>query len=122
MNEKIKHMNQFFDNQIQLCKQQEKDLQEDDRRDEANFQKIKANVYDIFKTILAVAQKVSNGDPQRVKQFFWLKTEQIPANWEAAYEAAKLHDDIENMVVEKIKLNTIQEIRDEFLNCWEEIK
>lgn len=122
MNEKIEHMNQFFDSQIQLCKQQEKALQEDDRSDEANFQKIKANVYDIFKTILTVAQKVGNGNPQRVKQFFLEKTEQIPANWKAAYEAAKLHDDTENMVVEMIKLNTIQEIRDEFLSCWEEIK
>lgn len=122
MNEKIKHMNQFFDNQIQLCRQQEKNLQEDDRRDEANFQKIKANVYDIFKTILTVAQKVGNGNSQSIKQFFWAKTEQIPASWKAAYEAAKLHDDTENMVIEMIKLDTIQEIRDEFLTCWEEIK
>ncbi len=122
MNEKVKCMNLYFENQIAFCNQEQKTLLEDDRTDEATFQKIKANVYDIFKTILTVAQKVGNGNSQSIKQFFWAKTEQIPASWKAAYEAAKLHDDTENMVVEMVKLNTIQEIRDEFLTCWEEIK
>ncbi len=54
MNEKIKLMNNYFENQIALCKRKEKDLLEDDRADEASFQKIKANVYDIFRTILSV--------------------------------------------------------------------
>ncbi len=121
-NDRIKRMNQFLDNQIQLCRKQEKNLQEDNRGDEATFQKIRANIYDISKAILSVAQKAGNDDPQKIKQFFLLKTEQIPANWKAAYEAAKLHDDIEKMVVEQLKLNTIEEIRSEFLHCWEETK
>ncbi len=122
MNEKINHMNQFFDKQIQLCKQQEKALQEDNRKDEASFQKIKSNVYDIFKTVFAVAQKAGGGNPQAVRQFFWEKTEQIPANWRAAYQTAKLHDDAEKILIEQIKLDTIQQIRDEFSICWEELK
>ncbi len=122
MDDRIKRMDQFLDNQIKLCRQQEKDLQEDDRRDEANFQKIRANVYDIFRTVLSAAQKAGNDDPKKIRQFFLLKTEQIPANWKTAYEAAKLHDDTERMVVEELKLNTIQEIRNAFLHCWEETK
>ena len=119
MNEKIKHMNLFLDQQIQLCKQYEIELQEDERRDEANFQKIKANVYDIFKTILSVAQKAGNGNPAAVKQFFLVKMEQIPASWKTAYEAARLHDHTENMLIEEIKLDPAAEIENEFLSCWE---
>lgn len=122
MNEKIKHMNLFLDQQIQLCKQHAIELQEEERRDEANFQKIKANVYDIFKTILSVAQKAGSGNPETVKQFFLEKMKQIPANWKTAYEAARLHDHTENMLIEKIKLDTAAEIEHEFLSCWEGMK
>lgn len=119
MNEKIKQMNQYFENQIAFCKRKEKELLEDDRTDEANFQKIRANVYDIFRTILSVAQKARNGRSETVKQFFLEKTEQIPSNWKAAYEAAKQHEDAEKMLIEQIKLDTVREIQDQFRNCWE---
>ncbi len=118
MNEKINLMNNYFENQIALCKRKEKDLLEDDRADEASFQKIKANVYDIFRTILSVAQKAGHNNPETVRQFFLKKTEQIPSNWKAAYEAAKQHDDVQKMLIEKIKLDTIHEIRDKFINFW----
>lgn len=119
MNEKIKLMNNYFENQIALWKQKEKDLLEDDRTDEASFQKIRANVYDIFRTILSVAQKAGHNNSETVKHFFLKKTEQIPSNWKAAYEAAKQHDNVQKMLIEKIKLDTIHEIREKFINCWE---
>ncbi len=122
MNDAIKRMNQFLNDQIELCRKEEKSLQADSRKDEADFQKIKANVYDIFRTILSAAQKAGSGDLEKTKEFFLLKAEQIPANWKAAYETAKLHDDTKRMVIEELKLNTIEEIKKEFLRCWEETK
>lgn len=120
MNKNIQQMNQYLENQITLCNQKAKNLLADDRTDEANFQKIKANVYDIFKTVLSVAQKNGNDNPDLVKNFFLKKTEQILSNWNAAYELAKHHDDTEKMLIEKLKLDTIHEIRNQFLTLWEE--
>ncbi len=120
MNEKVKCMNLYFENQIAFCNQEQKTLLEDDRTDEATFQKIKANVYDIFRTILSVAQKNGNSSPEAVKHFFLVKTEQIPSNWNAAYEMAKQHNDTEKMLIEKLKLDTVHEIRNQFLTLWEE--
>lgn len=122
MNEIVERMNCYFENQIAVCKQQEAVLREDARTDEANFQKIRANVYDIFRTILSVAQRTGKDDPDAVKQFFLVKAEQIPANWKAAYDAAKQHEDAERLLIEQIKLDTVQEIRNEFLTDWEEME
>lgn len=122
MNPKIEQMNYYFGHQIALCRQQEKVLIEDDRVDEANFQKIKSNIYDVFRTILSVAQKTGDESPDAVKRFFLTKTEQIPSNWKTAYEAAKQHEDTAKMMVEQIKLDTVQEIRTHFCACWEDVE
>lgn len=119
MEQKIRRMNDYFEKQITLCTQQSKALLADERIDESNFEKIKTNVYDIFRTVLDVAGKTGKGDPEAVQQFFFQKTEQIPKNWAASYENAKAHGDTSKMQLEQIKLDTIGEIRRTFLQIWE---
>lgn len=120
MNTKVEQMNHYFEGQISLCRQREKALSEDERVDEANFQKIKANIYDVFRTVLSAAQKAGDGSSESIKRFFLTKAEQIPSNWMAAYETARQHGDTEKMVVEQIKLDTAHEIRNHFSACWED--
>ena len=97
--QKISKLNSYFDKEISLCEQHSKNLLADDRADEAAHEKIKANVYDIFRTILSVAVKTGKGDPEAVSRFFFLKIQQIPSNWTTAYNQARQHDDTVKMQV-----------------------
>ena len=101
MSEQQRKLDTYLDEQIKACKQRGKLLAEDDRADEGNFEKIRANVYEIFKTILSVAERVCGNDNLAQKRFFLQKTEQIPANWMTSYENAKQHNDVETMYIEK---------------------
>ena len=119
MNERVARVNNYFDQKIEQCNQCIHTLQADDRRDEANLEKVRANVYDIFRTILSVAVKTGQGDPEAVKRFFVSKTEQIPSGWVTSYEQAEKHGDAVKMAIEQIKLDTVDEIRQVFVQIWE---
>ena len=118
MDERKQKFESYFDEHITACKQRSKLLAEDDRMDEGNFEKIRANVYEIFKTILSVAERVCENDDLAKRRFFLQKAEQIPASWMTSYEEAKQHGDARKMHVERIKLDTIQEIRDMYIQIW----
>ena len=118
--QKISKLNSYFDKEISLCEQRSKNLLADDRADEAAHEKIKANVYGIFRTILSVAVKTGKGDPDAVRHFFFLKIQQIPSNRTTAYDQARQHDDTVKIQVEQIKLDTAARIRETFTTIWEE--
>ena len=120
MNEQQQKFESYLDEQIAACKQRSKLLAEDDRMDEGKFEKIRANVYEIFKTILSVAERVCGKDDLAKRAFFLQKAEQIPTSWAASYEKARQNGDIEKMHIESIKLDTIQEIKDMCMQIWEE--
>ena len=117
--QKVSELNRWFDEKTALCSKRNQELNEDGRADEAIFEKVKANIYDVFRTVLSVAVKTGNGDEDAVKGFFVQRAEQIPAGWAAALEKAREHNDIARMQTEQIKLDTIHEIRDEFARIWE---
>lgn len=116
---RISEMNSYFDEQIAACAQRGKKLAADDRGDEATFEKVKANVLDIFRTILSVAVKMGRNDPEKIRQFFVQKTKEIPANWVTAYRHAEQHGDAVKMQIEKIKIDMIEEIKVKFAEVWE---
>ena len=120
MNEQQQKFESYLDQQIAACKQRSKLLAEDERMDEGNFEKVRANVYEIFKTILSVAERVCGKDDSAKRSFFLQKVEQIPTSWAASYEKAKQNGDVKKMHIESIKLDTIQEIKDMCIQIWEE--
>lgn len=117
--QKVSKLNRYFEEQIAMCNQRNKKLLDDERTDEATFEKVKANVYDIFRTIFSVAVKTSKGEPDAVRRFFVQKIEQIPSSWVTAYDKAKQHNDTVKMRLEQIKLDTIGEIKENFAKTWE---
>lgn len=119
MNEKHAQMDAYFDAQLKRCSQRKDHLLADGRTDDAVFEKVKANVYGIFKTILSVAVSSSSGDADAVRKFFMVKEKEIFAAWLAAHEQASQHGDVEKMQLEQIKLETIREIEQRFLQIWE---
>ncbi len=119
IDQKVSKLDSWFEEKIALCGKRNQELNGDGRTDEAIFEKVKANIYDVFRTVLSVAVKTGNGDADAVKTFFVQRAEQIPAGWAAALEKAREHHDIVRMQTEQIKLDTIHEIREEFIKIWE---
>ena len=116
---KIKKLNCWFDERIAECRQQSKALFNDERRDEAELEKIRANVYDIFQTVLSAGVKARKGEDE-LRCFFEQKCEQIPSNWLASLEKAAQHGDELKVRIEQLKLDTIGEIKESFALIWEE--
>lgn len=118
MNERnFEGFNSFFDEQIALCKQREAAFAADSRADEANFEKIRANVYGIFKTVLGVAVSAPRTDGE-ARLFFEDRLEKIPLSWHTAYEKAKQHNEVAKMTVERIKLDAVEDIKRAFEKTW----
>ncbi len=117
MQQKMEKMNAFFGERIAACENREQALVADGRRDEANFEKVRANMYDVFRTILAVAARTQR-DEASVRAFFAQKLGQIPMGWKAAHEAARQHEDAEKMQIEEIKLEAVSEIKVFFEQVW----
>ena len=118
MEQKITEMNNYFAERISLCEQRNQELLADERKDEAIFEKVKANIYDIFRTWLSVAVRIYSGNADGVKDFFVQRAEQIPASWAAAYEKAKEHGDTVRMQTEQVKLDVVREARAKFDEIW----
>ena len=112
-------MREYLEERISACKERGLELSAQGRGDEAAFEKVRANVYDIFRTVLEAALRIGDGDAGAVQRFFLMKAEQIPSSWKAAQERAALHDDEERLMVEGLKLDTAREIRARFDELWE---
>lgn len=114
MNNKIEAMQQYLEAQMAACTQRAQALREDARADEANFEKIRANVYDIFRAVLGTAQRVAPADDAALTAFVMQRVDGIPASWHAALEQARAHDDIKKMHIEQVKLEAMQNIKTAF--------
>lgn len=116
---KVTQFQAFFADRLAQCQQNAEALRSEGREDEAIFEKIRANVYDIFRTVLSVAQNTCGEDAEAVGHFFRQRLQQIPTSWQAACEKAAAHGDSEKMHLEQLKLETLREIRTEFDALWE---
>ncbi len=106
-------MMQFLNERAQTCAKKEEALRADERADEACFERIRANVYDIFKAVLATAEKV-NDNAEEAARFFTTKLEQLPTGWSVAYDKAVTHGNARQSHIESIKLETVETIRREW--------
>ena len=119
MEQKIEKMNRFFEEKIAACEQRDRELSEDGCGDEAVFEKVRGNIYDVMRTWLAVGVRISSGNADAARDFFIQRTEQIPASWAAAYDRAKEHDDTVRMQTEQVKMDVVREVRAKFDEIWE---
>ncbi|MBQ8831776.1 MAG: hypothetical protein IJ017_09265 [Oscillospiraceae bacterium] len=110
MNKVRKEFTAFLEMSAARCKEQASALSEDGREDEAVFAKIKLNVYDIFK---AVFNTLGEGDK------FLAKLSDIPVGWQVSLEKAEAHGDTGKAHIERIKLETAEEIKTRFQQILE---
>lgn len=102
----MESLHEFLTAQAAACKANAAALQSDDRCDEAVFEKIRANVFEIFASVLNAARKTD-----APMDFFRARLADIPANWEAALEKARAHGDEARAHTETVKLEAVAAIR-----------
>lgn len=88
-------------------------LQAVSRADEANFVKIRINIFGVCKTVYETLQRAT--EPAQFEQAYLAKLRQLSDSWQAAYDKAKMHDDAEKLLIEEIKLKTLQKIKLQYL-------
>lgn len=103
---------QYLKNSIENANQKEQELITTERKDEANLQKIRANIYGICRTIYEVAAKTKSGD--ELVEEYTKKLDNLPKNWVESYEKAKVHNDVEKILIEETKLEVLKEVKEKF--------
>ena len=92
-------------------------LAAEDRRDDANLEKIRANVYGIFVSgVEAGAARSSDEASQRT--FFEGNLNRIPSGWRLARQKAEERGDTVRLVHEDVKRAAIDEVWQLFHELW----
>lgn len=99
----MKQFMAYLDSKADFYRQESRRLTEDDRRDEGDLVKIRANVYGICKSVFQVLDT-----PKAVCKLDGLRNE-----WETSRRAAQVHGDGKKAAIEEIKLETLAEIQAE---------
>lgn len=102
----------YIDETVKGLQQRERELAQSDRKDEANMTKVQINIYGVCKTIYDAVCKTCV--PEKVKEVYLQKLERLPDNWKASLEKARAHDDIEKIVVEELKLEAFENVKNKF--------
>ena len=103
----------YIDQSVAGLLQEEKRLAASDRKDESNLVKIRINVYGICKSIYGVFS--SRKENNRWKADYLQKLENMEQSWQSSYTKAKEHDDVKKAVIEEIKLQTLKEVKNQFI-------
>ncbi len=112
-------MNEFIMyliNAIEIAGKNEQELIITERKDEANLQKIRANIYGICRTVFEVVAKTTSGD-SLVKEYT-NKLDNLPKNWVESYEKAKVHNDVTKILIEETKLEVLREVKARFIELF----
>lgn len=123
--EKMEAFVTYLQQEKKECQKREKQLIEDERKDEANLCKIEANIYDIFGTLYETAYREAEKrgeEGETARNTFLMKTKLIPENWRLNYEKAKEHKDVEKILIEETKLKTVAKIMAEYHRQEETVK
>lgn len=89
----------------------------EDRKDESNMLRAKANIYDIFKAIWGACEKMSEGDSTFISTFNG-KVEAITLPWGKSLEAAKAHNDVHKVMIEEAKLSAVNEVKEKIASLF----
>ena len=102
-------------------------LRQDNKDDEANFEKVKANIYDVFKSIFIACKKkvYSNNkvsESEKLEQFaneYLASFQRIPSSWRVKLEYAIANHLLEERILEESKLEVAKSLRELFITMKE---
>ena len=85
-------------------------LEADGRKDDANFARIRTNIYDVCRTVSQALEARPGAGISAVRA----QLERFRTGWSAALEKARLHDDVNAVAVEETKLAALEDISAHF--------
>ena len=105
----------YLTGKIEEGKAETASLLADGRKDDANFAKVRTNIYDVCRTVSqALVNRPGAGIGAIRSQLERFRTE-----WGAALEMAKQHDNINGIAVEETKLAALEDIIAHFQEATE---
>ncbi len=104
----------YLNNSIEAANQKEQELIATECKDEANLQKIRANIYGICLTVVQVVAKEKCG--KELWEEYIVRLDNIAKNWVKSYEKAKLHNDVEKILIEETKFQVLNEVKEKIQN------
>ena len=96
----------YLSSKVEEGKAETASLLADGRTDDANFAKVRTNIYDVCRT---VSQALINR-PGAGAGVVRAQLERFHTEWSAALEKAKQHDNINGIAVEETKLAALDDI------------
>lgn len=108
---------EYLDATIQELQKQEKEFIHSERKDEANFIRIKKNICEIAKTIYNVSVKNNSGTS--LKEEYVRQLVRLPENWRNSCQKAKENGDVQKILIEETKLEMLQTIKEKYENLGE---
>lgn len=96
----------FLDNRIAEGKREIEALAAAERRDDANFAKVKNNIYEVCRTVTGALRNRPGAGVKAVGA----QLEKFRSIWGGALEKAKQHDDVHGVAVEEIKLKALEDV------------
>ena len=100
----------FLDDRKEDVLAQVSALISDDRKDESNVYKAKANIYDIAKAIYGASEK--QAPSENLKEDFLKRFDKITSPWAENLERAKAHGDSLKEMIDEAKLEAVSEIKE----------
>ena len=105
----------YLSSKVEEGKAETASLQADGRTDDANFAKVRTNIYDICRTVSQTLINRPGAGTGAVRA----QLETFRAEWGAALEKAKQHDNINGIAVEETKLAALDDIIAHFQEATE---
>lgn len=96
----------YLSSKVEEGKAETASLLADGRTDDANFAKVRTNIYDICRTVSQTLINRPGAGTGAVRA----QLERFRAEWSAALEKAKQHDYINGIAVEETKLAALDDI------------
>ena len=102
----MKEFISYLDSRIEEGRSEIAALTADGRIDDANFAKVRTNIYDVCRSVI----NTLINRPGAGRNAIAAQLERFRATWGAALEKAKRHDDVSGIAVEETKLTALEDV------------
>ncbi len=100
----------YLDGKIDEGKTEITALESDGRKDDANFARVRTNIYDVCRTVTRARSDRPGAGIEAVRT----QLERFRTQWGAALEKARQHDDIGAEAVEETKIAALEDVMARF--------
>ena len=102
----MKEFISYLDSRIEEGRSEITALTVDGRTDDANFAKVRTNIYDVCRSVI----NTLINRPGAGRNAIAAQLERFRSTWGAALEKAKQHDDVSGIAVEETKLTALEDV------------